>query len=95
MLPDVARVLAMPPAHLRNEFELLHGHRPPSRDAKYLRRRVAWAVQAEKLGGLSKPISGKVIELREHMPDRWQEVFAGVARVHVTRVHRVDRRSAA
>jgi hypothetical protein len=93
MLPDVARVLAMPPAHLLNEFEILHGHRPPSRNPEYLRRRVAWAVQAEKLGGLPKPISGRVMELKEHLPERWQEAFAGVARVHVTRVHRVDRRA--
>ena len=93
MLPDVARVLAMPPAHLRNEFEILHGHRPPSHNPAYLRRRVAWAVQADKLGGLSKAVSGKVMELRERMPARWKEAFAGVTRVHVTRVHRVDRRS--
>jgi hypothetical protein len=58
----------------------------------YLRRRVAWAVLAVKLGGLPKPISGKVMELKEHLPERWREVFADVARVHVTRVHRVDRR---
>jgi hypothetical protein len=95
ILPDVARVLAMPPAHLRNEFEILHGHPPPSRNPDYLRRRVAWAVQADKLGGLSTAISGKVMELKEHLPERWQEAFAGVARVHVTRVHRVDRRPAA
>jgi len=34
------------------------------------------------------------MELKEHLPERWQEAFAGVASVHVTRVHRVDRRSA-
>jgi hypothetical protein len=31
-------------------------------------RRVAWAVQAEKLGGLSTAISGKVMELRSTCP---------------------------
>jgi hypothetical protein len=95
MLPDVARVLAMSPPQLANEFELLHGHRPPSRNLEYLRRRVAWAVQAAKLGGLPKPIAGKVMELKEHLPRQWQEAFANVARVHVTRVHRVDRRQTA
>jgi hypothetical protein len=65
-----------------------------SRHPDYLRRRAAWAVQAEKLGGLSTAISSKVMELKEHLPEPWQAAFAGVARVHVTRVHRVDRRSA-
>jgi hypothetical protein len=94
MLTDVARILAMSPVQLANEFELLHGHRPPSRNPEYLRRRVAWAVQAVKLGGLPKPIAGKVMELKEHLPERWQEAFAAVGRVHVTRVHRVARRVA-
>jgi len=71
-----------------------HDERPPSLPPDYLRRRVVWAVQAAKLGGLPKPIRGKVMELKAHLPERWQEAFAGVARVHVTRVHRVDRRSA-
>jgi hypothetical protein len=60
----------------------------------YLRRRVSWAVQAAKLGALPKPNAGRVMELREHLPARWKEAFAGVARVHVTRVHRVERRPA-
>ena len=37
--------------------------------------------------------SGKVMELKDHLPERWREAFSGVTRVHVTRVHRVDRRS--
>ena len=82
----------MPIAQMAAEFERLHGHHPASRHPDYLRRRVTWAVQAAKLGGLPKPISGKVMELKDSLPERWQEAFAGVARVHVTRVHRVDRR---
>jgi hypothetical protein len=83
----------MPAAQLESEYQRLHGHRPACRHPEYVRRRVAWAVQAAaNLGGLPKPISGKVMELKEHLPERWQEAFAGVARVHVTRVHRVDRR---
>jgi hypothetical protein len=79
--PDVALALAMPAAELAAEFERLHGRRPRTRYPTYLRRRVAWAVQAAKLGGLPKPISGRVVELKEHLPERWREVFAGVARV--------------
>ena len=45
-----------------------HHERPPSLQPDYLRRRVVWAVQAAKLGGLPKPISGKVMELKEHLP---------------------------
>jgi hypothetical protein len=93
--PDVALALAIPAPDLAAEFERLHGRRPPTRYPTYLRRRVAWAVQAVKLGGLPKPIAGKVLELKEHLPELWQAAFAGVARAHVTRVHRVDRRQAA
>jgi hypothetical protein len=89
--PDVILALAMPAAKLAAAFERLHSRRPPTRYPTYLRRRVAWAVQAAKLGGLPKPIGRRVMELKEHLPDRWQEAFAGVARVHVTRVHRVER----
>jgi len=89
--PAVIVIGAMAPAALVAEFERLHSHRPPSRHPDYLRRRVAWAVQAAKEGGLPKPISGRVMELRDHLPIRWREAFAGVARVHVTRAHRVER----
>jgi hypothetical protein len=92
--PDVALARATPAAQLDSEFEPLHGHRPPSRHPDYLRRRVAWAVQAAKLDGLPKPISGRVVELKEHLPERWKDAFLGVARVHVTRLHRVEQRRA-
>jgi hypothetical protein len=95
MLPNIARVLSMPADQLEVEYQRLHGHRPFSRHPEYVRRRVAWAIQAEKLGGLPKPIAGKVMELRDHLPNRWREAFAGIARIHITRLHRVDRRSAA
>jgi hypothetical protein len=95
MLPDVARVMSMPAAELEVEYQRLHGHRPACRQPVYVRRRVAWAVQAVKIGGMPKPIAGKVMELKEHLPRQWQEAFANVARVHVTRVHRVDRRQTA
>jgi len=88
---DVVAVVARDPAKLAADFERLHGHRPSSRHPEYLRRRVAWAIQAAKQGGLPKPISGRVMELREQLPERWRDVFAGVARVHVTRVHRIER----
>jgi len=91
--PDVILAQAMPVAEMAAVFERLHGNRPPSRHPDHLRRRVAWAVQGAKLGGLAKPISARVMELKEHLPERWRAAFAGVARVHVTRVHRVDRRS--
>ena len=93
--PDVTVALAMPATELAAEFQRLHGRTPRTRYPPYLRRRVAWAIQAAKLGGLPKPMSGRVMELKEHVPERWQDAFAGVARVHVTRVHRVDWRSAA
>jgi hypothetical protein len=35
-----------------------------------------------------------VMDLRDHLPERRREVFAGVARVHVTRAHRIERRPA-
>jgi hypothetical protein len=94
-MPDVARVISMPAAVLEVEYQRLHGHRPACRQPVYVRRRVAWAVQAVKLGALPKPIASKVMELKEHLPERWKEAFGNVARVHVTRVHRVDRRPAA
>jgi hypothetical protein len=80
------------PTELAAEFERLYGRRPARRLPDHARRRIAWAVQAVKLGGMPKPIAGKVMELRDRLPARWKEAFAGVARVHVTRVHRVDRR---
>jgi hypothetical protein len=92
-MPDVARVISMPAAALEVEYQRLHGHLPASRQPVHVRRRVAWAVQAVKLGGMPKSMAGMVMELRDHLPERWKEAFAGVARVHVTRVHRVDRRS--
>jgi hypothetical protein len=49
------------------------------------------ALQAAKKDGPPKPISVRVMELREHLPERWQEVFAGVARVHATRVQGASR----
>jgi len=87
----VTAVTAMSAATLAAEFERLHGYRPRHRHPDYLRRRVAWAVQAAKLGGLPKPISGRVMELRDQLPERWREVFAEVERVHVTRAHRIER----
>jgi hypothetical protein len=92
-MPDVARVISSPAAALEVEYQRLRGHLPASRQPVYVRRRVAWAVQAVKLGAMPKPMAGMVMELRDHLPQRWKEAFAGVARVHLTRVHRVDRRS--
>jgi hypothetical protein len=56
---------------------------------------VAGAVQADKLGGLPKSASARVMELRDALPHAWREVFAGVSRVHVTRTHRIERRQLA
>jgi hypothetical protein len=66
-MPDVARVVSMPAAALEVEYRRLHGHLPASRQPVYVRRRVAWAIQAEKLGGMPKPIAGKVMERRDHL----------------------------
>jgi len=54
---------------------------------------AAWrspAPSKRPIAGLPKPISGRVMELRDHLPERWREAFAGVPRVHVTRVHRLS-----
>jgi hypothetical protein len=46
-----AIMMVTPPAALATKFGHLLGRRPPCRHPDYLRRRMAWAVQAEKLGG--------------------------------------------
>jgi len=89
--PVVAMVAAMNTAALTAEYHRLYDHRPPSRHPAYLRRRVTWGMQAARQGGLAKPISGRVIGLREQLPERWREVLGCVDRVHVTRAHRVVR----
>ena len=70
MLPDVARAMSMPAAALEGEYQRLLGHRPACRHPEYVRRRVTWAAQVEKLSGLPKPIAGKVMELKNYLPKR-------------------------
>jgi hypothetical protein len=75
----VARKLAalggMTGAALAAKFEEVLGFPSRTRNKPYLRKRLAWAIQAQIEGGLSERALQRIDELAAHIPERWKRAL--------------------
>ena len=75
----VARELAalgtMTGAELAARFEELFGHPSRTRNKQYLRKRLAWEIQARIEGGLSDQALRRIDELAAHIPEKWKRAL--------------------
>lgn len=60
---QLAELSSMTTAELAAKFETLTGRAPRSRNNQWLRKRVAWHLQAAEYGGLSEAALAKIDEL--------------------------------
>lgn len=57
---------------LAEKYRELYGEPTRSRNRDYLKKRLAWRIQADAEGGLSKGALARIEELGDEMPERWQ-----------------------
>ena len=67
-------------ADLAAKFEELFGSPARTRNKQYLRKRLAWEIQARIEGGLSERALQWIDELAAHIPERWKRALEPKAR---------------
>jgi hypothetical protein len=60
---QIIELQTLPAAQLTAQYESLFGRSPRVRNVAWLRRQVAWALQARELGGLSDRAKARLDEL--------------------------------
>jgi hypothetical protein len=70
--PRLAEIARMTVDDLRVEFLRLYGFPTNSRNKDHLRKRIAWKIQADAEGGLSKRALQRIEELAPLAPVRWR-----------------------
>jgi len=63
MAAEIAELQAMDVAHLAERYEAVFGKRPRVRHRAWLWKRIAWKLQEQRLGGLSKVAKARLEEL--------------------------------
>lgn len=69
---ELAALSGMTGSALAVKFEELFGRPPRSRNRAFLRKRVAWEIQARIEGGLSEKSLQRIDELAAYAPERWR-----------------------
>jgi hypothetical protein len=69
---ELAALNGMTGARLAAKFEELFGRPPGTRNKPYLRKRLAWEIQARIEGGLSDRALQRIEDLAAHIPERWK-----------------------
>jgi hypothetical protein len=86
----VARQLAalggMTGSELAARFGELVGRPATTRNKQYLRKRLAWEIQARIEGGLSDRALQRIDELAAHIPERWKRALDPKAPAKPTRL---------
>jgi hypothetical protein len=72
---ELAALSGMTGAQLAAKFEELFGRPAGTRNKQYLRKRIAWEIQARIEGGLSERSLQRIDELAAHIPERWRAAF--------------------
>jgi hypothetical protein len=72
---ELAALNGMTGAELAAKFEELLGYPARTRNRPYLRRRLAWEIQARIEGGLSERALQRIDELAAHIPEKWKRVL--------------------
>jgi hypothetical protein len=72
---ELAALGGMTGAQLAARFEKLFGRPATTRNKQYLRKRVAWEIQARIEGGLSERALQRIDELAAHVPERWKRAL--------------------
>ena len=62
---QIAELSAMSTGELREKFLEVHGEETRSRNAAYLRKKIAWRIQANAQGGLSERAKKRALELAD------------------------------
>ena len=73
MAREVAALGAMTSAELAAKFEKLLGRASRTRNAQYLRKRLAWEIQARIEGGLSETALARIDALGKESPSGWRD----------------------
>jgi hypothetical protein len=68
---ELAELERLKTAELVERFHALVGEPTRSRNGAYLRKRLAWEIQAKAEGGLSERSLAMILELGDHLPARW------------------------
>jgi hypothetical protein len=69
---DLAALGTMTGAQLAAKFEELFGRPATTRNKQYLRKRLAWEIQARIEGNLSERALQRIEDLAAHIPERWK-----------------------
>jgi hypothetical protein len=69
---EIAALSDMTVAELAATYQRLFGEPTRSRNKDYLRKRLAWKIQADAEGGLSLKALARIDELGDELPDRWK-----------------------
>jgi hypothetical protein len=72
---ELAALGAMTGADLAARFQELLGYPPRTRNRTYLRKRLAWEIQAWIEGGLSDRALQRIDELADHVPRNWKRAL--------------------
>jgi hypothetical protein len=72
---ELASLSGMTGAQLAAKFEKLFGRPATTRNKQYLRKRLAWEIQARIEGGLSERALQRIDELAAHVPERWKRAL--------------------
>ncbi len=72
---ELAALEAMTGAELAAKFEEILGFPARTRNRIYLRKRLAWEIQARIEGGLSEAALKRIEELAAYFPEKWKRVL--------------------
>ncbi|MBM4321866.1 MAG: DUF2924 domain-containing protein [Deltaproteobacteria bacterium] len=70
---QLAAVASMSVGELAEKYREVYGEPTRSRNKDYLRKKVAWQIQALEGGGLSQRALAKIAELAPDAPTRWRK----------------------
>jgi hypothetical protein len=83
---ELAALGDMTGADLAARFQELLGYPPRTRNRTYLRKRLAWEIQARIEGGLSDRALQRIDELADHVPRNWKRALDAKVPVRPTTV---------
>lgn len=72
MPSQLAALETMSVAALAEKYRELYGEPTRSRNRAYLKKRLAWRIQASFEGGLSHSALERIKQLGDQLPERWQ-----------------------
>ena len=70
---ELAALEAMTVGELAEKYRAVFGVPTRTRNKEYLRRHIAWRIQAQVEGGLAKRALERIAELAPQAPARWRE----------------------